>query len=197
MRIYKHRVNSKSALETVDPVFGVEIDLRTKSDALILAHDAFAQGERFEDWLSAWRGQPLILNVKEDALEEAILELLNQSGVTDFFFLDQSYPSIRRVISMGITKVATRVSDYEDLATALKSGSDWVWLDSFSGSWDYLIEATKTIEKNGQKSCLVSPELQRLDSGGELNRLKILIQESDLQIDAVCTKRPESWLTWV
>jgi hypothetical protein len=195
MRIYKHRVNSKSALEMVEPTFGVEIDLRTKSDALILAHDAFAQGELFEDWLSAWHGQPLILNVKEDALEERILEVLHKRDVTDFFFLDQSYPSIRRVISMGITKVATRVSDYENLATALESGSDWVWLDSFSGSWKYLIEATKAIEKNGQKSCLVSPELQRLDSGAELEGLKILIRENDMQIDAVCTKRPESWLT--
>ena len=195
MKIYKHRVNSKSALETVEPTFGVEIDLRTKSDALILAHDAFTQGELFEDWLSSWRGQPLILNVKEDALEEKILEILNQHGVTDFFFLDQSYPSIRRVISMGITKVATRVSDYEDVATALKSGSDWVWLDSFTGSWEYLMEATKAIDRNGQKSCLVSPELQRIDSNTELEGLKTLIRENELLIDAVCTKKPESWLT--
>lgn len=195
MRIYKHRVNSKSALETVEPTFGIEIDLRTKSDALILAHDAFAQGEIFEDWLSAWRGQPLILNVKEDALEEKILEILDQHGVTDFFFLDQSYPSIRRMISMGITKIATRVSDYEDLATALKSGSDWVWLDSFTGSWEYLMEATKAIDKNGQKSCLVSPELQRIDSGAELEGLQKLIRENELHIDAVCSKKPESWLT--
>lgn len=195
MKIYKHRVNSKSDLETVEPTFGVEIDLRTKSDALILAHDPFAEGELFEDWLTSWRGQPLILNVKEDALEEKILEVLRQHSVTDFFFLDQSYPSIRRVICMGITKVATRVSDYEDLATALKSGSDWVWMDSFSGSWEYLMEATKAIEKNGQKSCLVSPELQRLDSSAELERLKTLVRENQLRIDAVCTKRPESWLT--
>jgi len=195
MQIYKHRVNSKSALETIEPTMGVEIDLRTKSDALILAHDAFAEGELFEDWLTAWRGQPLILNVKEDALEEKILDVLSQHSVRDFFFLDQSYPSIRRVICMGITKVATRVSDYEDLATSLKSGSDWVWLDSFSGSWEYLIEATKAIEKNGQNSCIVSPELQRQDSSTELEKLKALIRENQLHIDAVCTKRPESWLT--
>ena len=194
MRIYKHRVNSKVALALVESTFGVEIDLRTESDALILAHDAFTQGDRFEDWLSAWHGQPLILNVKEDALEETILEVLDKHGITDFFFLDQSYPSIRRLISMGVTKVATRISDYEDLATALKSGSDWVWLDSFSGSWDYLMEATKAIVENSQKSCLVSPELQRLDSDVELEGLKILIRENELQIDAVCTKRPQSWL---
>jgi hypothetical protein len=194
MRIYKHRVNKKSSLESISSSVGVEIDLRTHSNSLILAHDAFAQGELFRDWLSVWQGQPLILNVKEDALEEAILEILNEHGVADFFFLDQSYPSIRRMISMGITKVATRVSDFEDLSTALKSGSDWVWLDSFSGSWDYLLEATKAIKENGQRGCLVSPELQRIDSSVELSRLKTMIQENDLHLDAVCTKMPERWL---
>jgi hypothetical protein len=194
MRIYSHRINKKNALEQTSPEFGVEIDLRTYSDMLILSHDPFTSGELFQDWLSAWKGQPLILNVKEDALEEAILEILDKHGVADFFFLDQSYPSIRRLIAMGITKVATRVSDYEDLSTALKSGSDWVWLDSFSASWDYLMEATKAIAENGQKSCLVSPELQRIDPSNELSRLKILIQENNLKIDAVCTKMPESWL---
>ena len=194
MRIYSHRINRKSALEQTSPDFGVEIDLRTYSDRLILSHDPFTSGELFEDWLSAWKGQPLILNVKEDSLEEAILEILNKHGVTDFFFLDQSYPSIRRLIARGITKVATRVSDYEDLTTALKSGSDWVWLDSFSASWDYLIEATKAVEENGQKSCLVSPELQRKDPSDELSRLKLLIQENNLKLNAVCTKVPESWL---
>ena len=194
MRIYSHRVNKKNALEQTSPEFGVEIDLRTYSDKLILSHDPFTSGELFQDWLSVWKGQPLILNVKEDALEVAILEILDKHGITDFFFLDQSYPSIRRLIAMGITKVATRVSDYEDLTTALKSGSDWVWLDSFSASWDYLMEATKSIAENGQKSCLVSPELQRIDPSEELSRLKILIQENNLKIDAVCTKIPESWL---
>ena len=194
MRIYKHRVNSKTALQVTDSTLGVEIDLRTRLDSLILAHDAFTQGELFKDWLTVWRGQPLILNVKEDALEEEILEILNKNGVTDFFLLDQSYPSIRLIIAKGITKIATRVSDYEDLTTALKSGSDWVWLDSFSGSWNYLIEATKAIEENGQRSCLVSPELQRINSGDELSRLKSMIQENDFKLDAVCTKMPESWL---
>jgi hypothetical protein len=144
--------------------------------------------------LSAWNGQPLIINVKEDALEQEILKILNKYGITDYFFLDQSYPSIRRLISSGVTKVATRVSDYEDLTTALKSGSDWVWLDSFSGSWDYLMKATKAIEENGQKSCLVSPELQRVDSVDELSQLQSTSREKGLRIDAVCTKIPENWL---
>jgi hypothetical protein len=193
MKIYSHRVNTISALEKIDPAYGVEIDLRSKNGSLILAHDPFVEGELFTEWLKYWRGQSLILNVKEDALENSILGHLSQHGVADFFFLDQSYPSIRRTINMGVTKVATRVSDFEDLETCLKSGSDWVWLDSFSGNWDYLKEAVPALTQNGQKTCLVSPELQRTDSAAELTSLQEMIEKSDLRIHAVCTKTSGDW----
>ena len=193
MKIYSHRVNSVSALAGLDPKYGVEIDLRTNNGNLILAHDPFIEGDLFSDWLKSWRGQSLILNVKEDALENSILQYLNEYGVSDFFFLDQSYPSIRRTIKSGLTKVATRVSDYEDLQTALNSGSDWVWLDSFSGEWDYLNGAVPMLVKNGQKTCLVSPELQRANSSSELKLLQEMILEKNLAITSVCTKFPEIW----
>jgi hypothetical protein len=193
MKIYSHRINSVSALAEIDPKYGVEIDLRTNNGNLILAHDPFIEGDLFSDWLRFWRGQSLILNVKEDALENSILQYLNEYGVSDFFFLDQSYPSIRRTINSGLKKVATRVSDYEDLQTALNSGSDWVWLDSFSGKWDYLNEAVPVLAKNGQKTCLVSPELQRTDSSAELKFLQKLILDKGLDITSVCTKLPEIW----
>jgi hypothetical protein len=193
MKIYSHRVNSVAALAEIDPKYGVEIDLRTNKGNLILAHDPFTEGDLFSDWLKFWRGQSLILNVKEDALENSILKCLNEYGVSDFFFLDQSYPSIRRTINSGLTKVATRVSDYEDLQTALNSGSDWVWLDSFSGKWDYLSKSVPALGKNGQKTCLVSPELQRANSSSEIKLLQEMILEKDLAITSVCTKLPEIW----
>jgi hypothetical protein len=193
MKIYSHRVNTISVLEKIDPAYGVEIDLRSKNGSLILAHDPFVEGELFSEWLKYWRGQSLILNVKEDALENSILGQLSQYGVSDFFFLDQSYPSIRRTINMGVTKVATRVSDFEDLETALKSGSDWVWLDSFSGDWEYLKEAVPALSKNGQSTCLVSPELQRVDSAPELKTLQEMIEKNSLEITSVCTKVPRNW----
>ena len=193
MKIYKHRVNTKFALENTNPMYGVEIDLRTQSGSLILSHDPFVDGELFTDWLTAWTGQSLILNVKEDSLEDAILKILALNDITDFFFLDQSYPSIRRMIGLGLTKIASRVSDFEDIDTSLKSGTDWVWLDSFSGNWDYLADAVAAIVKNRQKSCLVSPELQRPDSHLELIELRNRIEENHLKLDAVCTKKPESW----
>ena len=122
------------------------------------------------------------------------MSLLASYSIEDYFFLDQSYPSIRRMIQNGMTKVATRVSDYEDLVTALSSGSDWVWLDSFSGNWSYLIDVVPKISKNNQKTCLVSPELQRVGSQDELERLQQILSQSNLTITAVCTKTPGKWL---
>ena len=194
MKIYEHRINQMNKLSAVSPDRGVEIDIRTANGNIVLAHDPFTSGELFSEWLKCWKGQSLILNVKEEGLEESILELLENYDVQDFFFLDQSYPSIRRLINLGISKLATRVSDFEDINTAIKSGSEWIWLDSFTGNWSYLPDALKLIKGMGHKTCLVSPELQRTDSEIELKELKELIKVNNLEITAVCTKHPESWI---
>jgi hypothetical protein len=194
MKIYEHRINKISQLRDISPDRGVEVDIRTYHGNIVLAHDPFEQGELFTEWLESWNGQSLIINVKEEGLESYILDLLSNYNVEDFFFLDQSYPSIRRLINLGISKLATRVSDFEDIDTALKSGSDWVWLDSFTGQWDYLPQIIRQLYKTGQKTCLVSPELQRSGAQAELKKLNELISSQNLDITAVCTKYPESWI---
>ena len=193
MKIYVHRVNTSMDLKKIPSTFGVEIDIRTYGKNIVLSHDPFIEGELFSDWLEFWQGHSLILNVKEDSLEPQILSMLSDYGITDYFFLDQSYPSIRRMISKGNSNLATRVSDFEDLETATNSGSKWVWLDSFSGDWDFLQKAIPIIKKNHQKVCLVSPELQRSDSDVELLKLQGLCKGLEIDLDAVCTKFPSKW----
>ena len=193
MKIYRHRINHSDVLREISPEYGVEIDIRSIGRDLILEHDPFIAGELFSEWLKSWKGQSLILNVKEDALEERILQLLEEFAVKDYFFLDQSFPSMQRLRSQGNQNFAARVSDLEDITTALSSGANWVWLDSFSGEWEYLINTVDLIASNGQKTCLVSPELQRLDSELELIGLKNILVSEGLKIDAVCTKKYADW----
>lgn len=193
MKIYKHRVNKMRDLERLSPEFGAEIDLRLYFGELILQHDPFKAGELFSEWLKVWNGHSLILNVKECGIEEMVLQLLAEKGISDFFFLDQSYPIIRQMISNGNSKVATRVSDFEDIETASKSGSDWVWLDSFSGNWSYLKDIAPMLRKNSQQTCLVSPELQRLEIDAEVIMLKNILLDNEIQVSAVCTKNVELW----
>jgi hypothetical protein len=172
---------------------GVEIDLRSSGDEIILAHDPFVNGELLKHWLTGWNGQFLVLNIKEEGLETRILEILSDFNVTEFFFLDQSFPFMMKSINSGDKRVAARVSDVEVINTAINSGAQWCWLDCFSGNWDYLIEAKESLASVNIKSCLVSPELQRIDFLNELKALQSLIELSGLKIDAVCTKNPEAW----
>ena len=193
MKIFRHRINHSDVLREISPEFGVEIDLRSIGRDLILEHDPFIAGELFSEWLKSWNGQSLILNVKEDALEDRILLFLEEFAVKEYFFLDQSFPSMQRLRRQGNQNFAARASDLEDVTTALNSGANWVWLDSFSGEWKYLRNAVDLIASNGQKTCLVSPELQRFDSELELKNLRKVLVSEGLKIDAVCTKKYEDW----
>lgn len=193
MLIMRHRINSTDLLKDIPSFQGVEIDLRSRNDQIILQHDPFKSGEIFEDWLTVWNGQFLILNIKEEGLEERILEQLRIHSIENYFFLDQSFPFMQKLIRGGNSRVAARASDIESVQTALSSGAQWCWLDSFTGSWDYLSDSLPRLRDANIKTCLVSPELQRSNSEAELATLRNLFFQSNISIDAVCTKNPEKW----
>ena len=101
---------------------------------------------------------------------------------------------MQKLIRSGNSQTAVRVSDIESLDTAVKSGASLAWLDSFSKDWSYLPEALRVLKNVGIKSCLVSPELQRVDDGLiEVNMLTRILKEMRLGVDAVCTKKPKFW----
>lgn len=193
MLIIKHRTNSSSELKVVPYFMGVELDLRSANGNIHIHHDVFEVGESLEHWISEWAGQFLIFNVKEDGLEEKTLEIVHAHGVRDYFFLDQPFPSMRKMILGGNSRVAARASNLESIETVLASGAEWCWLDNFSNDWTYLLESIPALVSHGIKTCLVSPELQRVDSLVELNQLQALIADNSLQVDAVCTKEPTKW----
>src|SRR5690348_14334876 len=117
MQLIKHRVNDLALLASLPPGLGAEIDLRSRGHDLILHHDAFAEGARFADFLPQWQERPrgtLILNPKEDGLENAILAELNKFRITDFFFLDLTLPTtVRLCVKEKVRRVALRYSEYE------------------------------------------------------------------------------------
>lgn len=194
MDIFQHRVNSIEKLKNVPSTYGVEIDIRTFGSKLILEHDAFEEGTSFEDWLGNFTHNGIILNIKEEGLENSIIELMGEFGITNYFFLDQSFPFLVKLVRAGNTKCAIRVSDIESVQTAQSLQTDWIWLDSFSGNWDYLLGQEFRLLSNRSKLCIVSPELQRANSLKEAMELRDIIDNLDFKIDAVCTKNPELWL---
>jgi hypothetical protein len=193
MKIFHHRINQSSKLSEISPHDGVEIDLRSKNGRIILQHDPFLEGEDLLSWFEKWQGHDLILNVKEEGLEDKILEILDSFSVKKYFFLDQSFPFLMKTLRFGNRNVAARVSDLESYKTALGLDCQWVWLDCFLGDWEYLIDVVPQLRTQGKSMCLVSPELARLSSKTELFNLQRLMGENNLLIDAVCTKDKSLW----
>ncbi len=196
IQFIQHRVNRIKDLNSVSFQNGVEVDLRScplPNGFIYLAHDAWSKGDSFEKWLKVYKKRkikgPLILNTKEDGLEEKIISMMKKYKISNYFFLDTSIPTLVRLsLKMNISQFAVRVSEYEDVKMALQFEGKvkWVWLDCFNGR--PLSFAAMRSLKDRFKICLVSPELHT-GSIKKISQFKRLAQHCD----AICTKVPLIW----
>lgn len=194
MKIIAHRINLVSELLTSPAKYGVEVDVRTYGDKLVIHHDPFIEGESFDAWIAAYRHGTLILNVKEEGLEPRLIGLMKLHGLEDYFFLDQSFPFLVKWAKAGEHRCAVRVSEFESIETALTLAGkvDWVWVDCFT-RFPLSHEDAKRLKNAGFKLCLVSPELQGRDAENGISELASLLKEQQIEAEAVCTKRPDLW----
>ena len=194
MKRIAHRRNTLAELLTTPTNYGVEVDIRSQGDTLVIHHDPFAVGEPFEPWFDAYAHGTLILNVKEEGLEARLVSLMQRRNFTDYFFLDQSFPFLVKWSKLGERRCAVRVSEYESVtsALALKGRVDWVWVDCFT-EFPLSTDDASALCGAGFKLCLVSPELQGRDAESAIPALQALLVERDINADAVCTKRPDLW----
>ena len=156
----QHRVNTANYLKKIPRDIGIEVDIRSNNNHLIIHHDPFEEGELFENWLRYYQHQTLILNVKEEGLEKDLIKLMKQFKINDYFFLDQSFPFLLKYAKESNGRSAVRFSEFESIETvlSLKNIVKWVWIDCFSS-----LSLTQTnydiLKENNFKICLVSPEL--------------------------------------
>ena len=194
MKLISHRRNKIAELRATDQKYGVEVDIRSEGDKLIIHHDPFVSGESFDEWVDAYQHGTLILNVKEEGLEARLIDLMASKGIDDYFFLDQSFPFLVKWSKVGEHRCAVRVSEFESIETALTLAGkvDWVWVDCFTKF--PLSEGDAVRLKNaGFKLCMVSPELQGRNAEIEIPALVSLLRMRNIESDAVCTKRPDLW----
>lgn len=193
MNLIAHRRNTLAELNATPTRYGVEVDIRSFGDKLVIHHDPFVPGEEFETWIAAYRHGTLILNVKEEGLEARLIGLMQKHGISDYFFLDQSFPFLVKWAKSGLRNCAVRVSEFESVETALTLAGkiDWVWVDCFTHFPLSSAEAAR-LRQAGFRLCLVSPELQGRDTQ-EIAALAALLRERAISADAVCTKRPDLW----
>jgi len=194
MNLISHRRNTVSELLATDSKYGIEVDIRSEGDRLIIHHDPCVAGESFDEWINAYRHGTLILNVKEEGLESRLITLMKSKGITDYFFLDQSFPFLVKWSNAGEHRCAVRVSEFESIETALTLAGkvDWVWVDCFT-HFSLSEQDARKLKDAGFKLCLVSPELQGRDAKVEISQLALLLKERKIVADAVCTKRPDLW----
>ena len=67
MEIIAHRRNKIKELLETPRRFGIEVDIRSNGQKLIISHDPFANFTDFEEWISFYNHGTLILNVKRKA----------------------------------------------------------------------------------------------------------------------------------
>ncbi|WJV54601.1 phosphatidylinositol-specific phospholipase C/glycerophosphodiester phosphodiesterase family protein [Prodigiosinella aquatilis] len=189
-----HRRNTIAELNNTPVDCGVEVDIRSESGRLVIHHDPFVVGEDFDTWAAAYRHGTLILNVKEEGLEQEVLGCMSRHNITNFFFLDQSFPFIVKWANMGEPRCAVRVSEFESVETALTLAGriDWVWVDCFTHFPLALVDYQR-LKEAGFRLCLVSPELQGRNAETEIPRMRDLIAKKCMTMDAICTKKPELW----
>ena len=194
MKLISHRRNTVSELLATDSKYGIEVDIRSKGDRLIIHHDPFVAGESFNEWIDAYRHGTLILNVKEEGLEARLIALMQSKGIADYFFLDQSFPFLVKWSKAGEHRCAVRVSEFESIETALTLAGkvDWVWVDCFT-RFPLSEHDARSLKDAGFKLCLVSPELQGRDANVEIPHLVSLLKERNIAADAVCTKHTNLW----
>ncbi|MBO8240541.1 hypothetical protein HA152_07470 [Prochlorococcus marinus XMU1412] len=193
MEIIAHRRNQINQLLETPTKYGVEVDIRSNQDKLVVSHDPFSNYVDFEEWISFYKHGTLILNIKEEGLENKLLDLMSKFSINNFFFLDQSFPFLIKTIKKGEKRTAVRFSEYESIETVLqmKGLLNWVWIDFFTrlplNKTNYL-----ELKSSNFKICLVSPELQGFGKK-ECKELKDYILKNNFEIDAICTKKYSFW----
>ena len=193
MLIIKHRINTSNNLKKVIKDFGVEIDLRSHKNEIYLHHDPFKKGELFKTWIKSYNHKLIVLNVKEEGLENKILKILEKNKIKNYFFHDQTFSSLLK--NKNKTNVSLRYSEYEDLKKKNKlfDKVKWLWIDNFN---EIKLEEKFYffLKKKKVKICIVSPELVNKNRLNEIKKLFLYFKRNNFLIDAVCTKNPEIWM---
>ncbi len=190
LRIYRHRVNTVDELEGTSPALGIEFDLRSDGDRVIVTHDPFTSGPTIEEFFPHIGQRPCIFNVKCEGIEERVMSLAKTHGIEDYFFLDLSIPAAVKLTKKGETRMGVRYSEIEPIEGALAwaGKAQWAWVDCFTDfpldetAWKKLADAFRV--------CLVSPELQ----GHGVDAIApAKTRLANRVYHAACSKRPDLW----
>ena len=185
MEIIVHRINKLEELKNISPNYGVEIDIRSYGSELILNHEPYKKGDKFEDFLKKYKHGTLVLNIKESGIENTVLSLIQKhNNIKKFFLLDVEFPYVISALKNGIKNIAIRFSEFESIDTVMqfKGLIDWVWIDTFT---KLPLDQNSIHVLKDFKTCLVCPE--RWQREGDILLYKNQLKNMKFSLDAVMT----------
>lgn len=188
MLIINHQINTIEGLKNTPLECGVEVDIRAYRDKLVLHHEPFVAGEDFEEFLKHYKHAFIIFNVKCEGIEKEVICLAKKYGIKNYFLLDVTLPFMFKLVNQGISKIATRFSEFESIETCLnfKGKIEWVFIDNLT----HLPVDNLAFQRLREhfKLCIVSPELLKRD---EIEETKMILKENP--VDAVLTDEIKRW----
>ena len=193
MIIIQHRINTATKLSRIPKKYGVEVDIRSNNEKLIVGHEAFENIEFFENWIKDFNHRFLIANIKEEGIEKKVIKILNQKKIKNYFLLDVTIPQIIKLQKKNKMNFAIRLSKYESHQGIInfKFLHKWIWIDTFDSKIPFSNKILKNFKLENYKLCLVSPELGNPNI--DLNKFINLNKSSISYFDAVCSKKTDIW----
>ena len=79
MIIIKHRANTIDKIKNTPSNYGVEIDLRSNFKNIYFNYDYFKKGIKLTEWVKFFNHKLIVLNVKEEGLEDKIINILKKT----------------------------------------------------------------------------------------------------------------------
>ena len=157
MEIIIHRINSIKKLKKIPNNFGIEIDLRTYKSKIILNHEPFKDGDTLENFLRYYNHGTLVLNIKDNGIEDKVIKQVMKAKIKSFFLLDVEFPYIFKSIKNKQKNIAIRFSEKEPIESAklFQNNFKWLWIDTLTKL--PLDKNNIKVIKNF-KSCVVCPE---------------------------------------
>ena len=184
MELIAHRFNKLKNLKKLSTIYGAEIDLRSKGSKIILNHDPFGGGDRFEDFLANYNHGTLILNIKESGIEMDVINAVKKQKIKNFFLLDVEMPFICKNDKSVNKNISIRFSEYESIQTVKNfiNNVGWVWIDTFKTlPLDQKINSVLKKFKN----CLVCPE--RWGRPGDISNYYFKMKKLNFSPNAIMT----------
>jgi|TARA_B110000046_G_scaffold80589_1_gene88862 hypothetical protein len=190
----QHRVNSLKKLKNIDHNFGVEVDVRSINKKLILNHEPFQKALPLDTFLKKFNHKFLILNVKEEGIENLILNYVKKNRIKNYFLLDVTIPKIFQFIkNKKKNNLCLRISKFEKLnqLNFFNKKIEWIWVDTFDNKIPLNVNDLEGYSKKF-KLCLVSPELVKTNNINVTKFIKINKYKLNF-FSAVCSKNIKTW----